>query len=131
MNSKLHSKLAFKHHPQLERPWVERRGAQRWEGSIIFSLAMRDNFLSCRRGTHGHSQVCVTVRAQTRLICLTLSAAGSPGSSSCLWMMRFCSPAGNEKSDYQHFVLLMKLPLLLSRDPCVPWSSLRSESCVP
>lgn len=44
MNSKLHSKLAFKHHPQLERPWVERRGAQRWEGSIIFSLAVRDNF---------------------------------------------------------------------------------------
>lgn len=38
----------------------------------------------------------------------------SPGSSSCLCMMRFCPPAGNEKTDYQHFVLLMKLPLLLS-----------------
>lgn len=49
-------------------------------------------------------------------------------------MTRFCPPAGSEKSDYQHFVSLMKFmkfPLLLSHDPCVPWSPLRCESCVP
>lgn len=123
------SKLTFEHHSQLECLCLERRGAQSWEGLITLSC-WPWGMISCPAEEEGGITpgVCQSEQNPEQV---HLPGAGSPGSSSCLWVMRFCPPAACEKSDYQHSMGLMKFPLLLSHDPCVPWSPLRCESCVP
>lgn len=131
MSSKLHSKLTWEHHSQLEGLWVERRGAQRFNNCFIgqegwFALLQERNVWSLPGVCDSQST------DQVHL----------PGPLSCWGLSVLAAP---RVFAWWDFALLQAMKRLTTnilccwwsclssfpRGPCVPWSSLRSESCVP